>query len=215
MGKKAPLLCPHCNSSNIKRNGHHYGGKIQYFCYTCDKYFSEDVAKGYPISKIPFPVIAYLLYFRKKIPSFSNMREFRKFSSQWLNCLDLKKEGIQRHTIYHWIKNYESNLDKIISFKEACDYCQKIYSEKIKSIPEETLSKKVIPHTQVLCVLEENLGRSFCINLARSDPLFFNEICDLVSKYHLYCQQNEKEKRMQGRPVWRPIFMRFFKCLDG
>ncbi len=214
MGKQVALSCPHCNSGKIKRNGHHYGGKLQYFCYTCGKYFSEDVAKGYPISKVPFPVIAYLLYFHKRVPEFSNMREFRKFASQWLNCLNIREEEIQRHTIRHWIKNYEPGLEKVISFEEARDFCHKILSEKLKPIPKETLRAKVIPHTKVLRVLEENLGHSFCVNLAHQDREFFDELCDLVSNYPIYYQQIVKDEQ-HGRPSRRPLFMRFLKCING
>ena len=76
MGKKQVLTleCPNCSSNKVVRNGHHYGGKRHFLCITCNKHFTEDVAKGYPVSKIPFPVVAYLLYFRKKISVFSNMK---------------------------------------------------------------------------------------------------------------------------------------------
>jgi hypothetical protein len=214
MGKQVTLSCPHCNSEKIKRNGHHYGGKLQYFCHNCGKYFSKDVAKGYPVSKIPFPAIAYLLHYRKRVPEFSNMREFRKFTNQWLNFLGVKKEEIQRHTIRHWIKNYEPDLEKVISFEEARDFCHKILSERLKPIPKETLRTRTLSHTQALCVLEENIGHKFCVNLARSDRVFFDELCDLVSKYQLYSRQIVKDERF-GQPKWRPVFMRFLKCING
>ncbi len=215
MGKKPTLTCPHCTSYKIKLNGHYHNGKPQYFCHNCHKYFYENSAKGYPPTAIPYLVIAYLLYFRKRVPEFSNMRQFRGFASHWLNCLGIRKGEVSRQIIHHWIKNYESGLDKVISFEEARDYCHKILSEKLKPIPKETLRAKVIPHTIVLRVLEENLGRSFCVNLAHRDRVFFDELCDLVSKYPLYCQHLMKDEQHYGRPSWRPFFMRFLKCVNG
>lgn len=189
MGKKQvlSLVCPHCSSNKIVRNGHHYGGKLHFLCNTCNKHFTEDVAKGYPISKIPFPVVAYLLYFHKKIPAFSNMREFRRFASQWLICLGIKKHEVSRQTIHYWLKLYESDFDKIISFQEACDFVHGILSDNIKDLTKEDIRAKTHPYKQTLQILGDFFGRSFCVDLARTDPVFFRELADIVSKKRLYC----------------------------
>jgi hypothetical protein len=195
-------------------NGHYHNGKPQYFCHNCHKYFYENSARGYPPTAIPYPIIAYLLYYRKRVPEFSSMREFRKFAGQWLNFLGIKKGEVSRQIIHHWIKNYEPGFERIISFRESRDFCHKILSERLKPIPKETLRTRTLSHTQALCVLEENLGHKFCVNLARSDRVFFDELCDLVSKYQLYSRQIVKDERF-GQPKWRPVFMRFLKCING
>jgi len=213
MGKSLSVQCPHCSSVKVVRNGHPHNAQLEFFCKSCHKYFYENTIKGYPPTAIPYPVIAYLLYFHKRVPELSKMREFRKFASQWLNCLGIKKGEVSRQIIHHWIKKYEPGFEDIISFRESCNFSHRILSEKLKPIPKETLRAKTIPHTQVLCILEENLGHNFCVNLARSDRIFFNELCDLVSKYQLYQQQTVKDEHY-GRPPWRPIFMRFLKCVN-
>ena len=107
MGAKLNLVCPHCNSSNIVRNGHPHGKKLEFFCKSCNRYFTEDSIKGYPPSNIPFPVIAYFLYLYKKVPDFSNMRKFRKFVNYWLSYLKISDKEVSRQTIHHWLNNYE------------------------------------------------------------------------------------------------------------
>lgn len=187
MGKKPTIVCPHCSSQKIKRNGHHYGKKLQFFCHSCGKYFSEDVARGYPTTKIPFPIIAYLLYFRKRIPAFSNMRVYRKFVSNWLKCLCIRDIDVDRHTIRYWIKNYESILEQIINFQETCDFVHGILSDNIKDLTKEDIRAKTHPYKQTLQILGDFFGRSFCVDLARTDPVFFRELADIVSKKRLYC----------------------------
>jgi len=201
------ITCPHCHSEKIVHNGHHHQGKVQLYCKTCHKYFYEDPAKGYPPTNIPFPVIAYLLYFHKKVPEFSNMREFRKFASQWLNCLNIREEEIQRHTIRHWIKNYEPGLEKVISFEEARDFCHKILSEKLKPIPKEVLRAQGVPHKVALGVLKDKFGREYCFDLIRRDADFFDELCELTRKYDVYCWKlldNERIRRGKRLFLARP-----------
>ncbi|MCK5260778.1 MAG: TFIIB-type zinc ribbon-containing protein [Thermoplasmatales archaeon] len=206
MGKKLALSCPHCLSHRVVRNGHPHGDKLQFFCHSCDKYFSEDAAKGYPPTNIPYPVIAYLLYFRKRVPEFSNMREFRRFVSQWLNCLGIKKGEVSRQIIHHWIKNYEPDLERIISFEEARDYCRRILSRIVKDIPETVKKDKTIPHTHVLKIIEDIFGRDYSQDLIRRDRVFFDELCELVSKYNVYCYKSVDERL--GRLAKRPFFAR-------
>ena len=179
--------CPHCSSQNIVRNGHHYGGKLHFLCNTCHKHFTEDVLKGYPVSKIPYPLIGYFLYFRKKIPEFSNMRIFRKFVSQWLECLGIRTKDISRQTIHHWINQYDRDLEIILSFQEARDYTKQLLAKQIREIPQEIIHRETIPHTDALQIVQEIFGREFCVNLLRKDKIFFNELCDIISKYRVYC----------------------------
>ena len=186
MGKSPKIHCPHCTSKNIVQNGHPHRGKLQFLCNTCHKYFSEDTAKGYPPTNIPFPIIAYLLYFHKKVPELSSMRKFRRFVCQWLECLDVRKGDVSRQIIHHWIKNYEKDFESIISFREARDYCKSILSEIAKEIPNEVILSKSVPHTEVLRLLEETFGRTFCIELSRRDGEFFTELCDIISKFPVY-----------------------------
>ena len=188
MGKAHRVICPHCKSEKVVQNGHPHRGKLQYFCHTCHKYFSEDVVKGYPPTNIPFPIIAYLLYFHKKLPDFSNMRKFRKFSSQWLECLGIKKEDISRQILHHWINHYEKNIEEIISFTEARNYCKTILTHSIRSIPEEVVKSKILSHRDALNILEDSIGRQFCFDLIRKDEAFFAELLDITSKCGIYCR---------------------------
>lgn len=204
MGKKqvVTLVCPYCSSNKIIRNGHPHKDKLQFFCHACGKYFSDDAAKGYPPTNIPYPVIAYLLYFRKKIPAFFNMREFRNFVNQWLRCLGIKKGEISRQIIHHWIRNYEPLLDRVISFEEACDYCHKILQEKLKGISKDIIKAKTHPYKKAIYSLEQFLGRDFCVSLARSDPVFFHELASIVSKYPVYCREPIVEKQQPGHHLF-------------
>jgi hypothetical protein len=201
MGKKQvlSLVCPHCTSSKIVRNGHPHNDKLQYFCHTCGKYFSDDSLKGYPPTNIPFPIIAYLLYFRKKIPAFSDMRDYRSFVNQWLRCLGIENGEISRQIIHHWIKNYEPLLDKVISFEEASGYCHKILRENLKVVPKDVIKAKTHPYKKAIYSLEQFLGRDFCVDLARSDPVFFHELTSIVSKYPVYCKAPVEDERRQSR----------------
>lgn len=204
MGKKQvlPLVCPNCSSNKIVRNGHHYGGKLHFLCNSCNKHFTEDVAKGYPVSKIPFPTVAYLLYFRKKIPEFSNMKAFRKFASQWLICLGIKKHEVSRQTVHYWLKVYEKDLEQIISFQEACVFVHGILSENLRDVPEEIIKKKIHPYKEALLFLEQSLGRRFCVDLSHRDPLFFKELTDIISKQEVYCHRLLVEDAQQlGQPT--------------
>jgi hypothetical protein len=180
--KKLLLTCPKCKSDKVVKNGHHHQGKLQYFCTNCQKFFYEDSAKGYPPTSIPFPIIAYLLYFRKKIPEFSNMRRFRKFVNHWLKYLKVIDQEISRQTIHHWINNYEKQFDKIITFGEARNFCKKrLYNIK------KTDDKKKIPYRFVLKLLDRKFGKQYLMNLIKKDEDFFKELCEIVSKHKVFC----------------------------
>ena len=172
--------CPHCKSQKIVLNGHYHKKNPQFFCKNCYKYFYENSAKGYPPTKIPFPFIAYLLYFRRRVPEFSNMRKFRKFVNHWLQYLKISEEEISRHTINHWIKNYESFLDKVINFSEARDFCKQRLSEVLPPV------RKTIPYGRTLKILERKFGKTYCVNLIRDDPEFFQELVNIVSKHGVF-----------------------------
>jgi len=178
---KLLLLCPNCKSKNIVRNGRHHQGKIQFFCTTCRKYFYEDVVRGYPPTTIPFPVISYLLYFRRKIPEFSNMRKFRKFADYWLKYLKITDQEFTRQTAHYWIRNYEKYLDVVISFSEAREYC-KLRLKKALPPP----AQKPIPYGRSLKILERKFGKKFCVNLVRKNPVFFQELVEIVSKHGVF-----------------------------
>jgi hypothetical protein len=180
MGKKEQLICPHCKDSDIIKNGHPSNEKLQFFCKSCKKYFSEDTLKGYPPTNIPFPLIAYLLYFRRKIPEFSNMRKFRKFVAFWLKYLNISESDISRHTINYWINNYDSYLDSIITFSECRDFVRHRVSKVFPPV------RKPLPYGSALKVLENKFGKTYCVGLVRSDPVFFQELVDIVSQYGVF-----------------------------
>ena len=107
MGKSITTRCPNCFSEIVVKNGHHYGGKLQFLCRSCNKHFTSDSAKGYPPTKIPFPIIAYLLYFRRRVPGFSDMRKYRRFVNYWLGiyAIDIYVGRCQQHNsliIQYW-----------------------------------------------------------------------------------------------------------------
>ena len=180
--KEYTLHCPHCSSKNIVQNGHPHQGKLQFICKTCGKYFSEDAIKGYPPSNIPFPVIAYLLYFRRKIPEFSNMRKYRSFVNHWLRYLRVSDQEFSRQTIHHWINNYDKYLDKVITFHEARAFCKSRISEISKYIPPQ----KPVSYTNVLKVLQSKFGKKFVLSLIRGDPEFYQELVEVVSKHGVF-----------------------------
>jgi len=181
MGHKLTLHCPHCNSDKLVRNGHPHKDKLQFFCKSCSKYFSEDAIKGYPPSNVPFPVIAYFLFFRRKVPEFSNMREFRRFVNHWLKYLKVSDQDVSRQTVHHWIKNYDRFLDKVITFSDACDYCRQRLS---RVLPPPI--RKPIPYGRALKILERKFGKTYCVNLIRSDPVFFQELVSIVSRHGVF-----------------------------
>ena len=174
-------FCPNCHSNKIKRNGHPHGGKPEFYCKSCKRYFNKDTLKGYPPSNISFPIIAYFLYFRRKVPEFSNMRKFRKFVNYWLKYLKVTDEEVSRQTIHHWIKNYEKYLDKVISFPKARDFVKKQIS-KVHPIP----ARKPISYAKALEILEKKFGKTYCVNLVRHNPVFFQELVDIVSKHGVF-----------------------------
>jgi len=203
--RKAELLsCPRCTSQKVKLNGHYHKGKSQFYCHSCHKYFYENSAKGYPPTNIPFPVIAYLLYFRKKVPELSNMRAFRKFVSQWLKCVGLKDKDVSRQIIHHWIKNYEKNFQDIISFEEARTYCKELLSKVSKEVPDEVVTSKTLSHKTALQVLKDKFGQKYCFDLIHRDEIFFNELCELASKYEVYCWKLLDKDEMRAP---KPFFL--------
>ena len=184
LDRNLSLFCPHCHSTKIVKNGYHHQGKLQFFCTTCNKYFYEDPAKGYPPTTIPFPIIAYLLYFRKKIPEFSNMRKFRKFVNHWLKHLKISDQDVSRQTIHHWIKNYEKDFEKIIIFSESKNYCKRRLDRIAKTLPTP---RKAIPYSLALKILERKFGKPYLVNLIKTDEEFFKELIENVSKHDVFC----------------------------
>jgi len=179
---KLKQFCPNCNSKNLIRNGHPHNGKLEFFCKSCNKYFTIDSLKGYPPTNIPFPVIAYLLYFRKKTPEFSNMRKYRKFVNHWLKYLKVSDQEVSRQTIHHWIKNFDNLLDNVITFLEASDFCKSRLNQLIKVRPPQ----KVIPYRRTLKILERKFGKTNLLHLIKKDEAFFKELVELVSKHGVF-----------------------------
>jgi hypothetical protein len=106
-----------------------------------------------------------------------------------LKCIELRDTDVDRHTIRHWLKNYEPIFEEIISFVEARDFVHGILSKNLVGVPEEVVRAKSHPYKVALRFLEHFLGRGFCVDLARRDPVFFSELVDIVSKQDLYCHR--------------------------
>jgi hypothetical protein len=151
---------------------------LQYFCNSCHKYFSEDSLKKYPPTNIPFPVIAYLLYYRRKVPSFSNMRSFRRFVNYWLKYLRVSKVDVSRQTVHHWIKNFDPLLDVVISFDEASVFCHDLLRDLEKVRP----SFVPISYGRSLRILEDKFGKDFLFRLLKQDEVFFKDFVSVVGK---------------------------------
>jgi hypothetical protein len=180
MDLKFQFFCPHCSSNKFIKNGHPHGGKHEFICKSCNRYFTEDSLKSYPPTNIPFPLIAYLLYFRRKVPEFSNMRKYRKFVIFWLNQLRISSEGVSRQTIHYWINNYDSYLDNVITFSESRDFVRQRVSKVLPPV------RKPLSYGSALKVLEKKFGKIYCFGLIRSDPVFFQELVDVVSHYGVF-----------------------------
>jgi len=194
MGRELTIYCPHCNSDKLVRNGHPHGAKHEFFCKSCNRYFTEDSLKGYPPSNIPFPVIAYFLYFRRKVPGFSDMRKFRKFVNHWLFYLDVYDKEVSRQTAHHWISNYSHFLDRVITFQESRDFVKDLLVKKDKLKPAVVR----VSYTESLKILEEKFGRAYVVDLIRSDPGFLKEFCNVISR-HLVYSWEDKVGRRRGR----------------
>ena len=180
MDDKILHYCPNCKSKKLVRNGRPHSDKIQFFCKSCKKYFTIDSLKGYPPSNIPFPILAYFLYFRRRIPEFSNMRRFRGFVNHWLKYLRVSDRDVSRQTVHHWIKSYEKYLDRVISFKEASDF----YKDRLSRVLPPV--QKSVPYGSALKVLEKKYGKTFCVDLIKHDPVFFQELVDIVSRHGVF-----------------------------
>jgi hypothetical protein len=114
------------------------------------------------------------------------MRIFRKFTTQWLQCLHIKNTTITRQLLHHWIKNYENKLEEIISFEEAHHYWKNTLNTIIQQMPKKTLSQQTTSHTEVLQILEEIFGQKNCKNLLQSDQEFFSALCEII-RYQKLC----------------------------
>ncbi len=174
MGKDSLSICPHCRQDALVFNGHPHGAKQEIFCKSCGKYFTEDALKGYPSTNIPFPIIAYCLYFRRTIPSFSNMREYRGFVNDLLSRLQVTKGDVSRQTIHHWTKNFDPLLGEVITFAEAREY--------VHSRLKQTRPVSPIPYRRVLKVLEHKLGRSRLLQWIREENPYFHELAFIISR---------------------------------
>jgi len=135
--------------------------------------------KGYPPSNIPFPIIAYLLYFRRKVPEFSSMRRYRRFVNHWLKYLEIFENGVSRQAVHHWIKNYESLLDEVISFDVARGFVHDVVKGLGKPVHK-------VSYSEALQFLTDKFGQEFCMDLLRGDEEFFKEFVEAVCKFGVY-----------------------------
>lgn len=190
--KKLLFVCPHCNSKDIVRNGHPHSRKLEFFCKKCHRYFYEDTIKGYPSTNIPFPVIAYLLYYRRRTPEFSNMRHFRVFVNHWLKILGISKTGVSRQTIHHWINNFDRLLDDVITFTEAQEFISR-YTGKIPSYSVK------LTHSDALGVLRKKFGHDYVLGLIHSDPDFLSDFCRVIGKFGVFSWNISVEKLSSHR----------------
>jgi len=173
------------------QNGRPHSDKLQYFCHSCKKYFSEDVLKGYPPSNIPFPIIAYLLYFRRRVPEFSSMRRYRRFVNHWLRYLGVFEKGVSRQAVHHWIKQYEPLLDDVISF----DVARGFVHDFVKGLDRP---RHRVSYSEALQVLIGRFGQEFCMGLLRSDEEFFKELVESVCKFEVYSWKTGGLKQSVG-----------------
>jgi hypothetical protein len=136
------------------------------------------------------------------------MRAFRKFVSQLLICLNIRKKEISRQTIHHWINEYDKNLETIISFPEASAYCHTIF-QNVEKHHQRELTHYSISHTDVLRILEKNIGQKLCEALNRQDNTFFNDLCELTKRSTILCT-TLLEKEITD-PMSGPSSVRFSK----
>ena len=106
------------------------------------------------------------------------MRKFRKQVIVRLQCLGQLREDetIPRQTLHYWIENYLDNLEKIITFKETCEYCAPLdILNKIGKL--KTYTDKYDPskkHMDVLRMFYKHYGKKYCMNLLKKNPKFFD-----------------------------------------
>jgi len=201
MGNTLNIHCPFCSSANIVKNGHPHSAQLEFFCKSCHKYLYENTIKGYPSTKIPFPVIAYLLYFRKKIPDFSYMRKYRRFVNYWLIYLRVSDKEVSRQTIHHWIHEFEPLLDSVISFDEASNFCH----NRIKNLAKDRPSFRPIPYKDVLRFLEHKFGKQFVMNLIKTDDKFFKQLVEVISKHGVFSWEFDDKNSLEGSIGQRPV----------
>jgi hypothetical protein len=194
MGKSTTNRCPNCFSELVVKNGHHYGGKLQFLCRSCNKHFTAETALGYPPTNISYPVIAYLLYFRRRVPDFSDMRKYRRFVNYWLVYLRFSKGEVSRQTVHHWIKNFDSLLDSVISFDESKKFVHSRLDELVGMRP----SAKSVFYSDSLRFLERKFGKKFLFDLLKSDEVFFRELVDVVGKHGVFCWEFDDKKGVNG-----------------
>jgi len=184
MSKEMSPICPECGSQSVVKNGFphggkNWGGKQQFKCKNCSKYFFDNSLKEYPKTNLPFPVMAQLLYYYKKSPTYhNNMRKFRKQVIVRLHCLGQIREDekVPRQTIHYWIENYLDELEKIISFKDTCEYCAPLdilykIGQSKKYTDSDYPSKKHMDILRMFCKL---YGKNYCMKLLKKNPRFFD-----------------------------------------
>jgi transposase-like protein len=178
--KNSEIYCPKCGSSKVINNGKPQKRKRQWKCKDCGRYFLEDVLKGYPSTKYPFPIIALVLYHYRYSLDKSDIKKFKNFTNHLLHRIGFIKENVSRHTIYYWIKTYEPKLDTYnISLEEARKFIRKndITFKKPKNY-ERVL--KTLPRGSHLEGLKDfciGYGEEHVLEMIRSNNDAVNEVC--------------------------------------
>jgi len=211
------LICPICNSNNIVKNGKS-NNKQQFKCKECNKFFSYNTLKGFPKTSYPFPYIAYVIYKKrqyeeieyelppkcfhnflfhlqyecgiKRLPS-NRMRQKKQLPPEY--------KQISRQTYHTWYKNYNENLEEIISREEAKKFVDKLSNEtdlhNLKSRPIEKPPKEEyidyemvkfrIKRKDALKKFVEYFGKEKVMSLLKNDVKAFNEILEMLHyDYH-------------------------------
>ncbi len=60
-GKKYNVLCPRCQSNNIKKDGH-YRSYQKYFCKQCERWFNDKTGTVFHYSHTPLKVWFLVMY---------------------------------------------------------------------------------------------------------------------------------------------------------
>ena len=90
-------------------------------------------------------------------------------------------EKVPRQTIHYWIENYVDDIEKIIPFKETCDYCTPLdimykISKSKKFTDKDYPSKKQM---DLLRMVYKHYGRKYCMKKLKKNPKYFDNITEI------------------------------------
>lgn len=103
-------ICPHCNSTKVRKSGKLPSGKQRYLCATCGKYHSE----GNPIKKVEYHTCPHCGGRTRK-------SGYNDSGSQRYLCLDCGKKS-SGNTTLKYFRDYESGIE--------CPFCHSKYIKK-------------------------------------------------------------------------------------